>query len=161
MAPPGPGWLVCVGEYSEYSTGYSPYSTTKPFTPILPIRTIFSPVLYLPARPGRMLYRPQPFNSICYSIGIHLGQSQDRWLTAEERFTAPPGFRNELRSRRARTEIQLPRSDTLSELPERGNRLYQDYLGYQLFRLRLAFKESKLLVTTLSYLILFKVYPFS
>ena len=59
----------------EYLDEYSPYSGNKPFTPLLPIRTIFSPVLYLPARPGRMLYPPHPVNSICYPIGNHLGQS--------------------------------------------------------------------------------------
>ena len=29
----------------EYSAVYSPYSRNKPFTPILPLRTIFSPIL--------------------------------------------------------------------------------------------------------------------
>jgi len=38
-------------KYGEYSAEYSSYSRNKPFTPILPVRTIFSPILYLPARP--------------------------------------------------------------------------------------------------------------
>ena len=44
----------------EYSAEYSPYSRNKPFTPILPVRTIFSPILYLPARLSRTLYSSQP-----------------------------------------------------------------------------------------------------
>ena len=40
----------------EYSAEYSSYSRNKPFTPILPVRTIFSPILYLPARPDLSLY---------------------------------------------------------------------------------------------------------
>ena len=40
----------------EYSAEYSPYSRNKPFTPILPVRTIFSPILHLPARPDLSLY---------------------------------------------------------------------------------------------------------
>ena len=35
----------------EYLAEYSPYSRNKPFTPISPVRTIFSPILYLRARP--------------------------------------------------------------------------------------------------------------
>ena len=44
----------------EYSAEYSPYSRNKTFTPILPLRTIFSPILYLPARPDLSLYYSQP-----------------------------------------------------------------------------------------------------
>jgi hypothetical protein len=44
----------------EYSVEYSPYSRNKPFTPILPVRTIFSPILYLPARLSRTLYSSRP-----------------------------------------------------------------------------------------------------
>ena len=40
----------------EYSAEYSPYSRNKPFTPILPVRTIFSPILYLPAWPDLSVY---------------------------------------------------------------------------------------------------------
>ena len=39
----------------EYLAEYSPYSRNKPFTPISPVRTIFSPILYLPARLSRTL----------------------------------------------------------------------------------------------------------
>ena len=40
----------------EYSAEYSPYSRNKPFTPILPLRTIFSPILYLLAGPDLSVY---------------------------------------------------------------------------------------------------------
>ena len=40
----------------EYSAEYSPYSRIKPFTPIFPVRTIFSRILYLLAGPDLSVY---------------------------------------------------------------------------------------------------------
>ena len=46
-----------VGEYSSYNTEYSPYYTTKPFTPILPVRTIFRPI---PVSPSSSFWNSSP-----------------------------------------------------------------------------------------------------
>ena len=60
----------------EYSAEYSPYSRNKPFTPILPVRTIFSPILYLPARLSRTLYSSRPL------IRIYCPRNHNSWRPA-------------------------------------------------------------------------------
>jgi len=60
----------------EYSAEYSPYSRNKPFTPILPVRTIFSPILSLRARPDLSPYPSQP------PIHIYCPRNHNWWRTA-------------------------------------------------------------------------------
>ena len=63
-------------EYGEYSAEYFPHSRNKPFTPILPVRTIFSPILYLPARPDLSPYIPHSHSSVFIARGIITGGGQ-------------------------------------------------------------------------------------
>ena len=59
----------------EYSAEYSPYSRNKPFTPILPARMIFSPILYY--RPGSAVPYIPPGHSFAFiARGIITGGGQ-------------------------------------------------------------------------------------
>ena len=60
----------------EYSAEYSPYSRNKPFTPILPARMIFSPILYLPVRLSRTIYSSRPL------IRIYCPRNYNWWRPA-------------------------------------------------------------------------------
>ena len=74
----------------EYSAEYSPYSTTKLFTPILPLRTVFRPIPYLLARPSRIQYSSQPPNIIRH-LGNYLGMVNTWNSTGTARtMTSPP-----------------------------------------------------------------------